>query len=262
MAGASVNGIRLHVEEHGRGDPILLIHGTSSSAMVWGRSVEPLSELGRVIAYDRRGCTRSDRPVPYERTSVSEHADDAAALLEAVDAVPAIVIGRSYGGEIGLDLALRFPDRVRALVLLEAALLHLTPESRRWEEQVHRVVSDAAGHGMDTVAEAFIGQVLGPQAWEGFSRDMKRMLTENGPAIVAEFEGGPLELDLGQLETIEAPSLLLAASGSPDAFREVTDRMADAMPKARKAVIGGGHFVDPATPEVLEFVREILCEAE
>ena len=262
MAEVSVNGIRLHVEEHGRGDPILLIHGTSSSALVWGGSVEPLSELGRVIAYDRRGCTRSERPVPYERTSVSEQADDAAALLEAVDAVPAIVIGRSYGGEIGLDLSLRFPDRLRALVLLEAALLHLTPESRRWEEQVHRVVTDAAARGMDTVAEAFIGQVLGPQAWDGVSRDLKRMLTENGPAIVAEFEGGPLELDLERLATIETPSLLVAASGSPDAFRDVTDRMANAMPNARKVVVGGGHFVDPAAPAVLEFVREILCEAK
>jgi pimeloyl-ACP methyl ester carboxylesterase len=115
---------------------------------------------------------------------------------------------------------------------------------------------------MDTVAQAFIGQVLGAEAWDGFSRDMKRMLTGNGPSIVAEFEGGPLELDLRRLATIETPSLLVATSGSPDAFRELTDRMAEAMPNARTVVIGGGHFVDPAAPEVLEFLREILYAAE
>ena len=72
-----------------------------------------------MIVYDRRGCARSERPEPYERTSVREHADDAAALLDALAAIPAIVIGRSYGGTVASDLALRYPDRVRALVLLE-----------------------------------------------------------------------------------------------------------------------------------------------
>jgi pimeloyl-ACP methyl ester carboxylesterase len=68
--------------------------------------------------YDRRGSFRSGRPEPYV-TSVHEHADDAAALIDALAAAPAIVIGRSYGGEIAVDLALRYPDRVRALALLE-----------------------------------------------------------------------------------------------------------------------------------------------
>ena len=72
-----------------------------------------------MIAYDRRGCARSERPEPYERTSIAEHADDAAALLDALAAAPAVVIGRSYGATVATDLALRHPDRVRALVLLE-----------------------------------------------------------------------------------------------------------------------------------------------
>ena len=89
-----------HYEEHGSGAPILCIHGTGSSALVLERRDRALARLGRVIAYDRRGCRRSERPEPYERTSVAEHADDAAALLDALDAAPAVVIGRSYGGTV------------------------------------------------------------------------------------------------------------------------------------------------------------------
>ena len=125
-----VHGIRLYYEEHGSGAPIFCIHGTSSSALVWGDAVRELARLGRVIAYDRRGCTRSERPEPYERTSVAEQADDAAALLDALAAAPAVVIGRSYGGEVAIDLALRYPDRVRALVLLEPGALGLSPAYR------------------------------------------------------------------------------------------------------------------------------------
>ena len=81
MSEIPVNGVRLYYEEHGQGDPILCIHGTASSAMVWRpAAIEDLSGLGRVIVYDRRGCTRSERPDPYE-TSVAQHGDDAAALL-------------------------------------------------------------------------------------------------------------------------------------------------------------------------------------
>src|SRR5262245_66212592 len=76
MPEVRVNGVRLYFEELGHGDPILCIHGTSSSARVWRTdATRELSELGRVIVYDRRGCTRSERPEPYE-TSVVQHAED------------------------------------------------------------------------------------------------------------------------------------------------------------------------------------------
>ena len=98
----------LYYEEHGSGAPILCIHGAGSSALMWAEAVEKLARLGRVIAYDRRGCSRSERPEPYERTRVADHADDAAGLLDALDAAPAVVIGRSYGGTVAMDLALRW----------------------------------------------------------------------------------------------------------------------------------------------------------
>ena len=60
--GLSVNGVRLHYEESGAGAPILCIHGGGSSALVWTGTAEGLARLGRVIAYDRRGCGRSERP--------------------------------------------------------------------------------------------------------------------------------------------------------------------------------------------------------
>ena len=118
MSIAHVNGVALYYEERGGVEPIVCIHGTSSSAAVWGDAVDELAQHGRTISYDRRCCFRSERPEPYV-TNVHQHADDAAELIEALDAAPAIVIGRSYGGETAIDLALRYPERVRALVLLE-----------------------------------------------------------------------------------------------------------------------------------------------
>ncbi|HET9461343.1 MAG TPA: alpha/beta hydrolase, partial [Gaiellaceae bacterium] len=80
------NDVQLFYEDRGSGEAILCIHGTSSSALVWGAAVDELATIGRVIVYDRRGCSRSERPQPYERTSVREHADDAHGLLRALEA--------------------------------------------------------------------------------------------------------------------------------------------------------------------------------
>lgn len=255
MPYASVNDVRLYYEEHGTGDPILCIHGTSSSAMIWGPALRHLVPLGRVTVYDRRGCTRSERPEPYV-TNVAQHAEDAAALLEALDAAPAVVIGRSYGGETALDLALRHPETVRALVLLEAAVLSFDPEAERWANEVGERVMAAAEESIDSVGRTFL-EIVAPGAWASFPEPVRQMITANGPAIVAEFNGGMLDADLDALRKIEVPTLLVAASDSPPPFRRITERMADTIPGARTALVGGGHLVSPAEPEVLEFVRSL-----
>jgi esterase len=167
MSEIRVNGISLYYEDHGSGDPIVCIHGTGSSAAFWADAAEELAMHGRAIVYDRRGCFRSERPDPYV-TTVRQQTDDAAALIDALGAAPAIVNGRSYGGAVALDLAFRYPDRVRALVLLEPADigLPLSEAAMRSMADVEERVLAAAETDMSTVAETLIRAVLGDGAWE------------------------------------------------------------------------------------------------
>jgi esterase len=256
MPDMHVNGIRLYYEERGEGVPILCIHGGLSSALMWASAAEELAPLGRVISYDRRGCARSERPQPYERTSVAEQADDAAALLDALHATPAIVIGRSYGGDVAIDLALRHPDRVRALALLEGGAGTVSPEWVAWARGVvERLHDTAATEGVDAVARVLIGDVLGESAWESFPEQVRRMFTDNAPAILVEANAEWLDR-APALADIDQPTLLVAAADSREPFGDVMDRMQAAMPDARTAVVEGGHLIDPAHPAVISFVEE------
>ena len=246
----------IHHEEHGHGDPILCIHGTGSSALVWSDAVRVLARTGRVIAYDRRGCTRSERPEPYERTNVAEHAEDAATLLRELDAAPAIVIGRSYGGTVALELARRYPDLVRALVVLEGdATRELAPATARWLDAVAerlRAVPDEA------VAQTLMDEVLGEGTWPQLPDGLREIVSANAPAIRAELNG---EWWLsGDPAQITAPTLLVAATDSRPELREPTEALARVLPDARLTVVPGGHLIDPAGPEVLAFVRA-CCRA-
>jgi pimeloyl-ACP methyl ester carboxylesterase len=264
MAEVTLPGIRLYYEEHGEGMPILLSHGTSSDAGNWGGAVDDLARFGRVIAYDRRGCTRSERPVPYERTTPAEHADDAAALLDALDASPALLIGRSYGGDTMLNLALRYPQHVRGLVLLEGGDVYLSgviPELGRFlDDLTDRIRAAVAASGPAAAAEVLLRAVLGDDGIAALPEGRLEQCQANGPAIVAEIEGYRDGLfDPSLLASVRCPTLVVGAMASPEPFRHAMEALSTMLPNARLALVDGGHMITPAEPVVLDFVQEVLA---
>lgn len=108
-------GIRLYWEQEGSGEPLLLIMGLGFSMAMW-RDLRPvLARSFRVIAFDNRGVGRSDTPL--QPNSIARMAGDAACVLDAAGVASAHVLGMSMGGMIAQELTLRFPTRVRRLVL-------------------------------------------------------------------------------------------------------------------------------------------------
>ena len=117
----------------------------------------------------------------------------------------------------------------------------------------------ATQDGVDAVYEALIGEVLGERAWDRLPDEVRGILTQNGPAHLAELPCvDEVVPDAAAFATIDKPALLVAASESPPEQREMTEAMADALPDARAALVAGGHLTDPAAPEVLAFVEEVL----
>lgn len=266
MPRLSVNGIDLYYEEHGDGVPVLGIHGTPSSALLWEDAAAELAAICRCIIYDRRGFYRSGHPEPFDAVDLAHHVDDAAALLEILHAAPAVVIGRSTGGEIALYLAHRFPELVKALVLLEPAVFWIDPKALAWAMELRHSVLDAAARDPWQAAENVIRAALGDQAWEAMPGTLKDMFTATSPAVLAEIRGVGLdlsdkqpELDAEELAQLRQPTLLVSAEDSPEVLRLVNSRLAVALPHSESVLVTGGHLINPAHPAVLEFVRRFAA---
>ena len=260
-----VNGVDLYYEVHGEGWPILGIHGTPSSALLWVDAARELARLGMCIIYDRRGFIRSERPEPFETMDLRDHVDDAAALLDALSARPAVVIGRSTGGEIALDLAHRFPAKVKALVLLEPAVFTVDAEAAAWADRLRRSVLQAAAMDPSSASEAVLREALGDQAWDSLPEQLREVFAAASPAVLAEIRGhgldlseDPLDLSGEELAGIGQPTLLVSSQDSPDVLRRVNDRLAEALPLTEEVLVPGGHLIDPAHPAVLDFVGRVL----
>jgi len=261
MPDIQLPGIRLYYQEQGSGVPILLINGTTGFADVWGEAIDELAELGRVISYDRRGCTRSERPEPYETTEVADHSADAAALLEALNATPAVLIGRSYGGGVALHVAMTRPQLVLGLVLLEPGVLGLSDEgTHAIEELTSRVLAEAETQGPGYAAEALLRDVLGDEMWESLPGDVQDAFRDNSLAALAELRGKDLQVQSGDLAKVTQPVLLVGGEASPEGFRAINEAVLRELPGARSLVVGGGHLLSPAHPEVLAFVANVGVE--
>jgi pimeloyl-ACP methyl ester carboxylesterase len=111
-----INGIQIYYEEHGKGDPVLLIQGLGYPSGMWFLQISDLSRHFRTIVFDNRGVGRSDKP--DEEFSVALMASDAMELLRALGIGKAHMVGISLGGYIAQEMTLQQPERVDRLVLL------------------------------------------------------------------------------------------------------------------------------------------------
>src|SRR4051812_1095975 len=128
MSRVTVGDYELNCVEKGDGPPLVLIHGLAGDLSAWAPQLEAWSSRYRVIAFDNRGAgqsTQVDEPI-----STEDMAHDTLMLMDELGIDNACIVGRSMGGAIAQHIALRAPDRVRALVLC-ASFAKLDPVGER-----------------------------------------------------------------------------------------------------------------------------------
>lgn len=233
-------GVSLNYEISGSGEPLLLIMGTSGALGLWGELVGRLAERFQVIAFDNRGLGGSARG--EGAISVASMAEDAVALLEALDVTAAHVVGWSLGSAIAQEMALAHPDRVLSTVLYST-----------WArcDGFQRAVLTALRHPYATrdmeAALGAAGIAFSPQALDApdFAEQVGAMLpafpqNEAQMQVTTEQWDADLAHDtLDRLGGITAPTLVVV--GEQDLLTPPWQarKVADAIPGARYELLTG-----------------------
>jgi pimeloyl-ACP methyl ester carboxylesterase len=150
-----VDGATLYYEVRGSGPVLLCIPGGPTDAGIFADLAERLADRYAVVCYDPRGHSRSVLDGAPEDIPVAVHADDAAALLEAVGDEPAFVYGSSGGGTIGLELLTRHPGLVRRFVAHEAPVMELLPDAARFRRVLDDIAATSRAEGVFAAMSKF-----------------------------------------------------------------------------------------------------------
>jgi pimeloyl-ACP methyl ester carboxylesterase len=230
-----VSGLSFHTQELGAGErtPVVMAHGLLLGTMAtwYFTSAPALAKERRVLLYDLRGHGRSERArTGYD---VATMARDLAALAAPFSEGPVDVVGHSFGALVALRFALDHPERVRRLVIVEAPL----PPSRfqELEEMAGRTpeqMIDALPEGL----RAFVAQ--GGRRSSRLLDTIRSLVAET--SLLADLRAEP-DIPDADLARLDRP--VLCAYGDRSSCRPVGDRLAAALPRARLAVLPGGHYL-------------------
>ena len=244
-----INGARLRVEQSGAGEPLVLVHGSWSDRGTWAPVEEDLAQAFHVVSYDRRGHSGSDdAPGPGTRR---EDEDDLAALIESLGVGPVHVVGHSFGGSIGLGLAVRRPDLVRTVTAHEPPLTAVAPDDpavRQADEAFAAVARVIEGGDTEAAAHRFAETVVGPGTWESLPEQIRHTMVTNAGTFAAEVrdpEG--YGLDAGALARLDCPVVLTKGDRSPRFFGRIIDQLARVVRSADVITIPGAGHVPHAT---------------
>lgn len=238
----TLNGAEIAYAVTGTGDPVVLVHGGDANSEHWAFQVHALADQYQVILLDSRGHGRS----PYSGfpLAYAQLADDVLALLDHLGIARADLVGWSDGGIIGIDIALRHPERLRKVVAFGAN-------------------ADLDGYRTDTGDEGAIIYAFGAHNDLDYARlspapDQHaamvvalRQMWESEPAYSAE-----------QLRTVTTPFLIMAGANEEIIAEPHTRYLAETIPGAELALIPNcGHFGHMQEPEafnaaMLAFLQE------
>ncbi len=254
MPYAQLSDARIYYETDGSGHAVVFIHGLSLDRRLWDGQVGPLSRSYMMVRYDLRGHGLSEAP----RTgySLPHYARELRELVDCLGLRRPSLVGLSMGGNVAIEYALTYPDRLETLTLVDSGLMGFEDTgafTRTMEKRKALVRREGVG---EKFVRAFMMSVL----FKRVRRDpAKRQLARS---MVAAWSGAswldtavypkPERSQAERVHAIKAPTLVLVGEHDDRRFHHIADLLASRIPVVRKHVVpDAGHLPPMESPEAL-----------
>jgi len=269
-----VNDVNVHYKVYGQGEPVfILMHGFGASLFSWHEVTTPLAEYGTVIAYDRPAFGLTERPFEWEGEnpySQDSQIELVASLMDALNVEQAILVGNSAGGTLAMLTALKYPERVQSLILVDPAV-YTGGGAPTWIRPL--LGTPQMRHLGPLIARQFQtrGTELVELAWYDPSKITTKTLEGyQKPLQVEAWDKALWELTIASSESKLAENLsefkmpVLVITGDDDRVvpTEESIRLAGELPNAELVVIQeSGHLPHEEQPdEFMEAVKSFLSK--
>ena len=285
MSTVMVNGIDVAYIEQGQGEPVVFVHGGTGDYRVWDQQLGAFAATHRAIALSCRGSWPNAKLPPGEPLTLDTHVEDLALAIRALSPEPVHLVGHSSpGGFGGLLLAVRHPELLRSLALLEPPVFPLLgvnipprpPDLAKLALRHPRAAVGLVKFGVRGMRPAMAAFDRGDDA-EGLRVFMaanagaaavdqipdalfERFLDNVGP-LKAQIRAGFPAVGADEVRSIRVPTLLVSGAESPAHLTAVVDRLATLLPQVdRLSIAGATHnmfFSHPAefNAGVLAFLK-------
>jgi pimeloyl-ACP methyl ester carboxylesterase len=258
-----LNGLRIHYKIWGNGKPtFILLHGFGASLFSWREVTEPLSKFGTVVAYDRPAFGLTERPLEWKGESpYGPQAQDelVIALMDKLNIEKAILVGNSAGGTISMQVALQHPERVKALILVDAAV-YAGGGAPSWVRPILKtpqmdhlgplIARQLQAQGTEFLKTAFHDpSKITPDIFKGYQKPLQLENWDKAlwQLTIASQESGLVD----KITQLTMPTLVITGDDDRIVPTEQSLRLADELPNAELSVIPQcGHLPHEECPTV------------
>lgn len=267
-----VNGVNVHYKIYGKDEPVLiLLHGFGASLFSWHEVTTPLAEYGTVIAYDRPAFGLTERPLEWE--GENPYSQDAQVelvigLMDALGVEKATLVGNSAGGTVSMLTALKYPERIESLILVDPAVyagggapawirpVLGTPQMRHLGPLFARQIQ---AQGVEFIKTAWHDpRKISQATFDGYQKPLQ---VENWDKALWELTLSSRESGLAErVKEFELPILVITGDDDRIVPTEQSLRLAEELPNAALAVIPQcGHLPHEECPdEFMQAVQDFL----
>jgi len=266
MPRVSVSGVDVFFRDEGQGEPVVLAHSSTASSGQWCALINALSDSYRLLAPDHLGYGRTG---PYPgHLPLMDHEVAVIETLLRLAQTPAHFIGHSFGGSVLVRAAIRMPDRVQSLTLIEPILFYLLKDDEKLHEYAEiRAVADRVVRYVDAgdpeeAARGFINYWVGPGGYETMSEELQASIAKGMAKVRQEWKSAfePHGATIEKLAEFNFPILLISGTKTTSAAAAVTGVLKRIWPTAKHAEIEGAGHMSPVShaSEVNRIIREFI----